>query len=280
MRHKAGMSTLGDSISLGILMYHSPYKLQAKPYLHKAFTKYDDSITVEFCAVAALLAEIYKLEGNADSLAICSKFFGEYAKVESDVQSQGMELDFTYDDFVTKRNERLNKLLEEKNKRSKATSISVITIAVVLLSVIMIVRTKKTKKRNFANNVEESIRTFGQSLIIQEIRKRMQSAGITKITTKNIEEFSDIALSNSEMLSLQDAADAAMNGLMSRLMNQYPRLTSADIACCCLVLSGFSNAEMAALFGVKYNALNARITKIKKTFEIEGSLRDFLVKNI
>jgi len=144
----------------------------------------------------------------------------------------------------------------------------------------MIVRTKKTKKRNFDNNVEESIRTFGQSLIIQEIRKRMQSAGITKITTKNIEEFSDIALSNSEMLSLKDAANTSLNGLMTRLMNQHPRLTSADIACCCLVLSGFSNTEMAALFGVKYNALNARITKIKKTFEIEGSLRDFLVKNI
>lgn len=281
-KHKAGMSTIGDSISLGILMYHSPFRLQSKPYLQKAFTKYADSITVEFCAVVALLAEIYKLEGNSDSLAICSKFFVEYAKVGSEVQSQVMRLDFTYDDFVTKRNERLNQLFEEKNNRRETTLISVIiiTVAVVLFSVVVIVKTKKPKKKKLDNNVEELIRAFGQSVIIQEIRKKIQSAGITKITIKNIEEFGDMALSNAEMMSLKDAANASMNGLMSRLMKQYPRLTDADAACCCLVLSGFSNSEIAVLFGVKYNALNARIVKIKKTFNIEESLRDFLVENI
>mgnify|MGYP003503525295 FL=1 len=279
-KHRAGIPTNSDSIGLGILMYHSPYKLQSKPYLQKVFAMYDDSVTVEFCAIVALLAEIYKLEGNADSLAICSKFFGDYAKVESEVQSKGMKLDFTYDDFVAKRNERLNNLLEEKNNRRKTMLISVIVASVVLLSSIIIVKIKRTKKGNPDNNTEELIRAFGQSAIIQEIKTRLQSVGITKITTKNIEDFSDMALSNSEMLALRDAADAVMNGLMSRLMNQYPKLTSADVACCCLVLSGFSNAEMAALFGVKYNALNARIAKIKKTFDIEGSLRDFIVQNI
>ena len=48
----------------------------------------------------------------------------------------------------------------------------------------------------------------------------------------------------------------------------------------CLSLIGFTNTEMAILFGVKYNAINSRVSKIKKIFETEENLRDFVVKNL
>lgn len=279
MKHERGVPTNRDSISMGVLMYHSPYKLQSKPYLQKVFTMYKDSVTVEFGAIVSLLANIYKEEGNDDSLAICNKFFSGFTKAESEMKSKGMELDFEYDDFVSKRDEYLNELRIEKNNRNKTVTIVVICVVVVLLSSFIIIKTRRIKDKHNIN-VEKLIRVYSQSVIIQDIKKKIELDGVTKITTKNIDDYSDMALSNAEMLSLKDAANTSLNGLMSRLMKQYPRLTDADVACCCLVLSGFSNAEMAALFGVKYNALNARVAKIKKTFDIEDSLRDFLIKNI
>jgi hypothetical protein len=62
-----------DSMTLGIQMFHSPYKLQSKPYLLKALEYESDDVTVGM--VMLLLEKIYQNENNIDSVAFCQKYY-------------------------------------------------------------------------------------------------------------------------------------------------------------------------------------------------------------
>ena len=69
---RRGMSATNDSVSLGICMYHSPYRLEAKPYLLKVLDMQTGDL--ERSAIMSLLEQIYEEEGNADSAAFCHSF--------------------------------------------------------------------------------------------------------------------------------------------------------------------------------------------------------------
>ena len=108
--------TIGDSISLGILMYHSPYMYQSKPYLLKMFETppgYRGNLGLP----AVLLAELYEEEGNNDSLAICNKYMPSFVRDLAENTSEKMDMEIMYENFKTERDKRLYELRLQKEKK-------------------------------------------------------------------------------------------------------------------------------------------------------------------
>ena len=264
---RRGIDTKNDSVNLGIAMFHSPYCLKSKPYLLKALDS--DIDDMKLGAIMSLLARIYEAEGNADSVAFCQKYHASYVKAETDRVSDGLLVVKQYEQFKDRRDARLQALLEQKATRKRMAAMLWIGLALMVSVVVVaaIVRLRKRRNASFAAGWAQ----FEQSDIFVRIRERL-AADAPKISSKNVEDFSHLALSQADFAALKDAVDLAFGGFATRLAARYPDLSPADLNACCLALTGLSHAEMAVLQGVKYNSFTNRITKIKKILGSEESL--------
>ena len=142
-----------------------------------------------------------------------------------------------------------------------------------VLAVIIVTAFKRGKKDNVS--FAHSWAQFEQSDAFVRIRERLAAYG-GKISSKNVDDFPDLALGQADFVALKDATDAAFGDFATHLAKQYPELNPADLNACCLALMGLSHAEMAVLQGVKYNSFTNRISKIKKILGTEENLSDYL----
>ena len=273
MKARRGLDTQRDSLSLGIAMFFSPMKMSSKPYLLKVLDVYADTVTLESGAVMSLLPQLYEVEGNADSVAFCNKYLPHYAQAESDRVSDGILLAKQYEQFKVERDARLQALRGQKAVRKRNVNMLVAGLALLLLAVSIVIVVKRRRRRDAS--FKQGWSQFEQSDIFIRIRERL-AADAPKISSKNVEDFPQLALSQADFGALKDTVDSAFGGFASRLAANHPDLSPADINACCLALMGLSHAEMAVLQGVKYNSFTNRITKIKKVLGTDESLSDYL----
>ena len=264
---RRGMDTKNDSVGIGINLFFADFHTAAKPYLLKVMeTDFDD---VKRGAVMSLLGQIYEEENQPDSAALFHSFNPTYVEAESERVSDGMLAVKQYEQFKAERDARLQALQKQKALRKRMVTLLWSGMALVMLAVIVVAIVKRRKRRNASFSVGWA--QFEQSDIFVRIRERL-AADAPKISSKNVEDFSHLALSQADFAALKDAVDAAFGGFATRLAARYPDLSSADLNACCLALTCLSHAEMAVLQGVKYNSFTNRITKIKKTLGTEESL--------
>lgn len=264
---RRGMDTKNDSIGIGINLFFANFHAAAKPYLLKVMeADFDD---VKRGAVMSLLGQIYEEENQPDSAAMFHVFSPTYMQAESERVSDGMLAVKQYEQFKAERDVRLQALREQKTLRKRMAALLWIGLALMVLAIVVGAIVKRRRRRNasFAAGWVQ----FEQSDIFVRIRQRL-AADAPKISSKNVEDFSHLALSQADFAALKDAVDAAFGGFATRLAARYPDLSPADLNACCLALTGLSHAEMAVLQGVKYNSFTNRITKIKKTLGTEESL--------
>ena len=285
-----GLNTIGDSISVGIHLFFSPYRHKSKPYLLKMYRKIETDPNVSMYhigGIASFLSQLYEEEGNTDSLMICNKLFAENVHEMTEEISDDMTLKYMYEQFKARRDNFFNELLMQKEKE-RNRNIAIISFAVIsIISVVIVMKTRRKSKSEEINiedtavyNYEEAWKIFEQSEMVKNIKSMLKTDGGEKISVKNIEECGIEKLGKTELKELKDYADNVFGGRITRLSEQYAELTPSDIYCCCFVLMGLTNSEMAVLFGVKYNAINARVTKIKKVFNTNENLRDFVIRNL
>lgn len=273
--------TIGDSISLGILMFHSPYKYQSKPYLLKMFETPAD-YRGNNGLPAVLLAELYEEEGNNDSLIICNKYMPTFVRDLAENESDKMNMEMMYDNFKAERDKRLYelRLQKEKIKNRNIAIYSVLTLLILSVVIIVIMTKKKNKELSDMQITDDTWKFFEQSELVQRIKSKLATDNGEKINVKNIEKYSDRNLTTLEFIELRAHTDKTFNGFISRLAEQYPDLTQKDIYYCCLSMIGLTNSEIAVLFGLTYNAISIRISKVKKTFNTDENIRDFLIKEM
>jgi len=264
---RRGMDTKGDSVSMGMNLFFSGRKTESKTYLLKILDMERDD--VEKGAIMSLLAQVYEEEQNADSLVFCQSFHTSYVQAESERVSDGMLAVKQYEQFKAERDTRLQALREQKASQKRNTYLLLGGLAFFMLVAIIAVVFKRRKKDNVS--FAQSWAQFEQSEIFLRIRERLAADG-GKISSKNVDDFFNLALGQADFVALKDAVDAAFGGFASRLAERYPDLSSADLNACCLALTGLSHAEMAVLQGVKYNSFTNRITKIKKILGTEENL--------
>ena len=264
---RRGMDTKNDSVGVGINLFFANFHVAAKPYLLKVMeADFDD---VKRGAVMSLLGQIYEEENQPDSAAMFHVFSPTYVQAESERVSDGMLAVKQYEQFKAERDARLQALREQKALRKRMATLLWSGLVLMVLAIVVVAIVKRRRRRNAS--FEAGWAQFEQSDIFVRIRERL-AADAPKISSKNVEDFSHLALSQADFAALKDAVDAAFGGFATRLAARYPDLSPADINACCLALTGLSHAEMAVLQGVKYNSFTNRITKIKKTLGTEESL--------
>lgn len=281
-KHRHGMTTLNDSISLGILMFHSPYEYQSKPYLAKAFDKIERNPSAnmrDMGLIFFLLSKLYEKEGNSDSVSICHKLMPEFIDYMAEEKSDELKLELMYNNFKTERDQRLYELRLQKEKiRNRNVAIYCVFALSILSGITIILKRRNRKKLDDVSDYNKKWKSIEQNELLQCVRSRLVTDNGEKISVKNIEKYSDRSLSSIELMELRRLIDTTFNGLVSRLSERYPELNKVDIYCCCLSLLGLTNSEMAVLLGVRYSAISTRINSIKKIFGTEESIGDFVAR--
>jgi len=270
---RRGMDTKNDSVSIGINLFFADLHAEAKPYLLKV--RESDFDDVKRGAIMSLLGQIYEEENKPDSAALFHSFNPTYVEAESERVSDGMLAVKQYEQFKAERDTRLQALREQKASQKRNTYLLLGGLAFFMLVAIIAVVFKRRKKDHVS--FAQSWAQFEQSEIFLRIRERLAADG-GKISSKNVDDFSNLALGQADFVALKDAVDAAFGGFASRLAERYPDLSPADLNACCLALTGISHAEMAVLQGVKYNSFTNRISKIKKILGTEENLSAYLKK--
>ena len=312
---RRGLEAKRDSMTLGIQMFHSPYMLQAKPYLLKVLEYEDDDVTIGM--VMMLLEKIYEKENNLDSVAFCQKYYKPYAQAETNRVLTTNNIFKLYDDYAEKRDAKLADLRKHKEKRKRMSIILI--VVVVSASVLFFIFRKnkikydkqskhlnsiiadnkfkhslvdgKIKKMNVELRKKEEI-IKAKDLELDEIKQRMErmenapniesyykSDICQKILNRKVTDFS--ALTNEDFALLMQAADKHLNNITVRIKGKYPKINKDDLYYICLILLNIEESNLQYLLDKNRKTVWSRLCKIKIKFGLENSddILIFIMKN-
>ena len=289
-------------------MFHSPYRLQSKPYLLKALEYKSDDVTTGM--IMLLLEKIYHKENNLDSVAFCQKYYKPYAKAEINRVLTTNNFFKLYDDYAEKRDAKLADLRKHKEKRKR---MSIILIAVVVsASVLFFIfrknKMKYDKQNEYFNNIiadnkfkhslvdgkikkmnvelrkkeeiikakeleldemKQKIERIENSPNIPNIESYYKSDICRKIVNRKATDFS--ALSNEDFALLIQAADKHLNNITTRLKEKYPKINKEDLYYICLILLNTDENKLQYLINKNRKTIWYRLSKIKNMFELENN---------
>ena len=241
---RRGMSTTNDSVSLGICMYHSPYRLESKPYLLKVLEA--DFGDVERGTIMSLLEQLYEAEGNADSVAFCHGFSKTYVQAESDRVSDGMLAVKQYEQFKTERDVRLAALQEQKSTRKRV----VIVIAIIIIAVVAFVLYHQSHKKRL-QEAHDTLKTKELDAL------RMQAKAI----------YDDKR--NNKLKRILDLFNGAYPDALTKLKFEHPDLTETELDVFALSFLSFHLKEVADILNLRDNTVAKYRTSIRKKTGID-----------
>ncbi len=314
-KSRNGLDAKIDSMTLGIQMFHSPYRLQSKPYLLKALDYESDDITAGM--VMLLLEKIYQKENNLDSVAFCQKYYKSYAQAEiSRVQTTNNFFKL-YDDYAEKRDAKLEALREQKEMKNKTSLILMVIVISALVSFFIFRRHRKKyhKQTEHLNSIIADSE-FKHSLVDGKIKKmnvemrkkdelikekemeldemkrkmeRLENAPdidayyksdiCQKIVNRKATDFS--ALTNEDFALLIQAADKHLSKITTRLKEKYPKINKDDMYYICLILLNLDLNKLQYLLDRNPKTVWYRLNKIKSAMGLKSGddILMFLMNN-
>lgn len=176
-------------------------------------------------------------------------------------KSDEMKAKILYEQFKEERDSRLNelKLRKERIRNRNIAIYSVIVIIVLLIIANILIRRRNRKQHS--SKYEEKWKSIEQSELMRRIKSKLLTDDGEKITVKNIEIYNDRNLSSIDIIELRHLFDTTFDGLISKLAEQYPDLSPADICCCCLSMANLTNSEwqfFSALNIVRFIPVSSR----------------------
>ena len=253
-KNRRSIDAKNDSVSLGIAMFHSPYCLQAKPYLLKVLDV--DLGDVAQGAIMSLLARIYDAEGNADSVAFCQQYHATYVQAESDRVSDGMLAVKRYDQFKADRDARLSELREQKEtqkaKKMRCIWLAVIIVAITVVGLLLCARRKK--HLNTLKNKD-----------LEALQLKVKAVFGDKYGNK--------------LERIRNEFNTAYPDALTKLKTAHPYLSDTELDICLLSFFSFHLKEDADILDLRENTVAKYRTAIKKktqTDDLEGLLKSFL----
>ena len=310
-----GLDAKIDSMTLGIQMFHSPYRFQSKPYLLKALEYESDDITAGM--IMLLLEKIYQDENNSDSVAFCQKYYKPYAQAEINRVLTTNVFFKLYDDYAEKRDAKL-KALSERKEMKKKTSLILLAIVISALISFFIYRKYRMKFNKQTEHLNSIIADseFKHSLIdgkikkmnvemrkkeeiikakemeLDEMKHKMEnivnapdiesyykSDICQKIVNRKATDFS--ALTNEDFALLIKSADKHLNNITARLKEKYPKINKDDFYYICLILLNVDLNKMQYLLDRNPKTVWYRLNKIKSMMGLEtgDDILMYLMKN-
>ena len=235
---RRGMSATNDSVSLGISMYHSPYRLDAKPYLLKVLDMQTGDL--ERSAIMSLLEQIYEEEENADSAAFCHSFNKTYVKAESDRVSDGMLAVKQYENYKAERDARLTDLREQKqaHKTNRLRAVSVVA------ALLLLARDLQAAHGALEAQASEALR-----MKVQAIYDDKRNNTFNRI----LEVFNE-----------------AYPEALTKLKAAHPDLNDTELDICVLSMFPFRTKEIADILDLRENTVSKYRTSIKKKTQTDS----------
>ena len=258
---RRGMSATNDSVSLGIGMYHSPYRLEAKPYLLKVLDMQTGDL--ERSAIMSLLEQIYEEEGNADSAAFCHSFNKTYVKAESDRVSDGMLAVKQYENYKTERDARLTALREQTRaqKTNRLRVVSVVAALLLLAAVAFVVYHRVYRKKMTQAN--ESIQRD-----LQAAHGALEAQANEALRMK-VQAIYDDKRNNTFNRILEVFNESYPDALM-KLKAAYPDLNDTELDICVLSYFPFRTKEIADILDLRENTVSKYRTAIKRKTQTDS----------
>lgn len=133
---------------------------------------------------------------------------------------------------------------------------------------------KKLNNLEPNSNFEESYNRFCESYIFKKIKSSLD--GIT-ILTKNVQEYSNLQLSNKDIIDLTKAFNSCFHNAIPSMRKEFEGITTSDIKFIILIFMNINTTEIAALLGLTYGATNKRYNKIKNIFNTKEDLTQFIL---
>jgi len=126
---------------------------------------------------------------------------------------------------------------------------------------------KEEKDKKEVRPMEERMEELLSQPICIKILTRIGEANI-----KTMASYPDLELSDNLQDQLVKAVDSVFNSFSSKIFNEYPRLTKADIIYCCLYLIGVNEKAAAVLTGKAYQTVWTRSNKLREVFGMKGDM--------
>ena len=248
-KSRHGMDTKNDSMALGILMYHSPYKLKSKPYLLKVLEiKTND---VAHGAIMMLVENIYEIENKPDSMAFCQQFYKSYTKTNLDRGNDATSMTKLYEEMKLKRDIKINMLREQKNKKKKRL-LATISLIVAVTTVASLTYIFRRNKKNF--NKQKDIAGNALQLHVQMIYREQKDNMYQEI----LKGFTSV---------YPDALD--------KLKKTYPELTDTELSVCMLSFFSFRVKDIANILKLRENTVSKYKSSIIKKTEAKDITKVF-----
>ena len=252
---RRGMNATNDSVSLGICMYHSPYRLEAKPYLLKVLDMQTGDL--ERSAIMSLLEQIYEEEGNPDSAAFCHSFNKTYVKAESDRVSDGMLAVKQYENYKAERDARLSALRElQQARKVKGLRIVCVVAALLLLAGLAFI----VYHRNYKKKVVEQQEAISRDL--QEARGTLEAKELETLFLKAEAIYN--SRHNNKAKRILEVFNTAYPDALSKLKAAHPDLNDTELDVCVLSYFPFRMKEIADILDLRENTVSKYRTSIKK----------------
>ena len=258
-KQRRGMDTKGDSVSIGMNLFFSDKKTEAKPYLLKVMDdKFGD---VERGAVMSLLAGIYEEENNADSAAFCQRFHSSYVQAESERVSDGLLAVKQYENYKTERDARLSALHEQKtNARRRGL------LGGGLLLVAVIIGGLLASHRNYRKKA--TLRNEQISRDLQEAHGLVEAQAHEALQLKVQAIYDDKRGNN--FGRIQAVFNEAYPDALARLKAACPDLSETELDICVLSLFPFRTKEIADILDLRENTVSKYRTAIRKKTQADS----------
>lgn len=257
---RRGMNATNDSVSLGICMYHSPYRLEAKPYLLKVLDMQTGDL--ERSAIMSLLEQIYEEEGNPDSAAFCHSFNKTYVKAESDRVSDGMLAVKQYENYKAERDARLSALRElQQARKVKGLRIVCVVAALLLLAGLAFI----VYHRNYKKKVVEQQEAISRDL--QEARGTLEAKELETLFLKAEAIYN--SRHNNKAKRILEVFNTAYPDALSKLKAAHPDLNDTELDICVLSYFPFRMKEIADILDLRENTVSKYRTAIKRKTQTE-----------
>lgn len=241
-KHRRGLDTKRDSVTLGMLMSVTPsYEHKAKPYLLKVFET-DEIPEVSRCYIIKHLADIYEEENNIDSMEFCRKHHEPYIEKENSRLSDEVYISNIYNNYKTERDAKIKTLREEKNKKKKRLIVT-ISLIVAVTTVASLTYIFRRNKKNL--NKQKDIAGNALQQHVQMIYREQKDNMYQEI----LKEFTSV---------YPDA--------LNKLKKTYPELTDTELSVCMLSFFSFRVKDIANILKLRENTVSKyRSSIIKKT---------------
>ncbi len=258
---RRGMDTKGDSVNMGMNLFFSGRKTEAKPYLFKILDMECDD--VEKGAVMSLLAQVYEEEQNSDSSAFCQSFQTSYVQAESERVSDGLLAVKQYEQYKAERDAWLAGLRAQKaTQKAKVWHVVYVVVALLLLAAIAFVIYHRRYRRRM-NQEHEVIRRD-----LQEARGTLEAKALETLFIKAEAIYNDRF--NNKAKRILKVFDEAYPDALTRLKAAHPNLNETELDVCELSYFPFRTKEIADILDLRENTVSKYRSNIKKKTQTDS----------